>query len=80
MEGRGDLIDEERPSSPRERRLRDLIAGEPSLLPEVGEHPAAVSTEVPIRAGDVDVVVVDADGEITIVECKLARTANHAVW
>lgn len=74
VEGRGEPIGAEAAAaSAKERRLRDLIAGEPSLLPEVGEHPAAVSTEVPIRAGDADVVVVDAEGEITIVECKLAK-------
>jgi hypothetical protein len=71
VEGRGDPIDEESPSPPRERRLRDLIADSPSLL-RVAGRPTAVSTEVGISgAGLADVVVVDADGEITVVECKL---------
>jgi RecB family endonuclease NucS len=82
VEGREDPIDEERPaSSAKERRLRDLIADSPSLLLDDDEHPtaerpAAVSTEVPIRPGDVDVVVVDANGEITIVECKLLKNRD----
>jgi hypothetical protein len=79
VEGRRVSIDDERP--PRERRLRDLIAGSPSLLPDVDERPAAVSTEVRISgAGKADVIVVDAGGEITIVECKLAKNPQMRRW
>lgn len=79
VEGRKDPIDKKRP--PRERRLRDRIADSPSLLPGVDKRPTAVSTEVRIsKAGKADVVVVDAEGEITIVECKLAKNPQMRRW
>jgi len=55
-----------------EGALRDRIFDEPSLLPGF-DKPLAVAKEVPVRrAGSADLVVVDADGEIAIVECKRA--------
>jgi hypothetical protein len=64
-----------------EAKLRDLIAGSPSLLPGVGERPVAVVTELRVPAvGQADVVVVDADGEITIVECKLEKNPEIRRW
>ncbi|MBV9049649.1 MAG: hypothetical protein JOY58_15340 [Solirubrobacterales bacterium] len=52
--------------------LRDLLAETPSLLPGVGERSAAAAKEMPISGrGSADVVIVDASGDITVVECKL---------
>lgn len=69
------------PASAKERRLKRLIADSPSLLPGADERPAAVATEVRMPgAGFADVVVVDAEGEITIVECKLAKNPEMRRW
>lgn len=55
-----------------EAELRDLLAETPSLLPGVNEGPAAAGKEMPISGtGKAVVVVVDASGDITVVECKL---------
>ena len=55
-----------------EAELRDLLAETPSLLPGIDEGLAAASKEMPIPGtGKADVVIVDAGGEITVVECKL---------
>ena len=55
-----------------EAELRDLLAETPSLLPGIDEGPAAAGKEMPIPGtGSADVVIVDASGEITVVECKL---------
>ena len=52
--------------------LRDRIFDEPSLLPGFDE-PLASAKEVPVRrTGGADVIVVDAGGQIAIVECKKA--------
>jgi hypothetical protein len=54
-----------------EAELRDMLAGEPRLLPGVGER-AAAAVEFPVSGvGAVDVVAVDQEGAITLVECKL---------
>ena len=56
-----------------EAELRDLLAETPSLLPGIDEGPTAAGKEMPISGtGKADVVVVDASGDITVVECKLA--------
>lgn len=63
-----------------EKRLRDLIAERPHLLPGV-ERPTAVAKEVRVpRVGAADVVVVDDEGQITIVECKLAANPEIRRW
>lgn len=63
-----------------ERELQRLIADSPSLLPGVDE-PTAVAKEVRASgAGRADVVVVDAQGEITIVECKLFKNPEMHRW
>ena len=56
-----------------EAELRDLLAETPSLLPGIDERPTAAGTEMPLSGtGQADVVIVDASGDITVVECKLA--------
>ena len=55
-----------------EAELRDLLAETPWLLPGIDERPTAAATEMPISGtGKADVVIVEASGEITVVECKL---------
>jgi hypothetical protein len=64
-----------------EAELQSLIAESPSLLPGVEAGVAAVATEVEVPGvGPADVVVVSTDGEITIVECKLAANAEIRRW
>jgi hypothetical protein len=54
-----------------EAELRDLLAETPSLLPGVDEG-AVAGEEMPIScARSADVVIVDATGEIPVVECQL---------
>jgi len=89
VEGREDSVDEKTPElirgevspgwqapppSAKERRLKRWIADSPSLLLGDNNRPTALSTEVQMpTAGSADVIVVDAEGEITIVECKLTK-------
>lgn len=55
-----------------EAELQALIAETPTLLPGIDSARAAAAREVAVgAAGSVDVLVVEADGQITIVECKL---------
>jgi RecB family endonuclease NucS len=56
-----------------EAELRDLLAETPSLLPGIDERPTAAAKEMPISGtGKADVVIVEASGDITVVECKLS--------
>lgn len=96
MEDRGDPVDEESPAliggegspdgqappaSAKERWLKRQIVNSPFLLPGVDERRTAVATEVQMPgAGSADVVVVDAEGEITIVECKLSKNPEMRRW
>lgn len=55
-----------------EDELQGLVADTPTLLPGVGNGPMAVAPEVPLgSAGRVDILIVEASGELTVVECKL---------
>ncbi|QNK83248.1 hypothetical protein [Nakamurella sp. PAMC28650] len=54
-----------------ESDLQKLLAEQPGLLPGVTEGARAV-TEFGTRVGPSDIVVVGVDGDITVVECKLA--------
>ena len=59
-----------------EDALQALLAAHPDLLPGVTGDPA-VCREFQSGVGPADLVVVDAEGSITLVECKLA--ANRQV-
>ena len=60
-----------------EAELQRLIADSPSLLPGVEDGVAAVAREVAVPGvGAADLIVVDREGEITIVECKLAANSE----
>lgn len=58
-----------------ESHLQEVLAGQPSLLPGVSSSPVAVR-ELQTGAGPLDVVVIDAEGQLTLVECKLASNAQ----
>lgn len=75
--GTGDWHEPSTTTYGNEEELQRLIASAPGLLPGVQDGPAAVATEVGVPGvGSADVIVVEADGEITIVECKLAANAE----
>jgi hypothetical protein len=56
-----------------EQKLQNLIVQSPNLLPGTDETSIAVVAEFPIPTGhSIDIVGVDSEGNITLVECKLA--------
>ena len=55
----------------KEAELQRLLAHAPGLIPGVDPERCVVAREVHLGEGYADLVVVDADGVITIVECKL---------
>lgn len=55
--------------------LQQLLFNEPDLIPGI-ESPVAVCTEFPTAAGPIDLIVLNDEGEITIVECKLGSNAE----
>jgi hypothetical protein len=64
----------------KEHELQKRIFDSPSLLPGF-DGPAATAKEVPVRrAGSADVVVVNAEGQIAIVECKRATNPECRRW
>ncbi len=64
----------------RERALQKRILTEPSLLRGF-DGPVAVADEVPIRRpGSADLVMVNAKGQIAIVECKRATNPESRRW
>lgn len=54
-----------------ESDLQGILARHPDLIPGVGEG-ARTCREFQSEAGPADIVVVGADGDVTLVECKLA--------
>lgn len=58
-----------------EAHLQEVLALQPSLVPGVGTNPVAVR-ELQTGSGPLDLVVIDADGGLTLVECKLASNAE----
>lgn len=54
-----------------EAYLQELLAGEPSRVLGVGPQAMAVR-ELSTSGGPIDVCIVDVDGSVTVVECKLA--------
>jgi hypothetical protein len=56
-----------------EDALQELLASSPDLLPgsETG-LPMAVARELHVATGEIDVLGVDVEGEVTLCECKLA--------
>lgn len=54
-----------------EARLEHILASHPSLIPGVSGD-ARIRRQFPTGAGQADLVVVDEDGAVTVVECKLA--------
>lgn len=58
-----------------EADMQTMLAEQPSLIPGVGPH-ALAARELHTGVGPSDVVVVDVDGAVTVVECKLASNVE----
>ena len=58
-----------------EAEMQTMLAEQPSLIPGVS-HRALAAREFHTGVGPSDVVVVDQDGTLTVVECKLASNAE----
>lgn len=56
-----------------EEALEALIAQSPHLLPGLASAEMVVVRQLPLPVGYVDMVGVDANGDLTIVECKLKK-------
>ena len=71
-EGEGDWHEPATTVYGNEQDLQDMLEDSPGLIPGLAE-PAAVAAEVYLRgAGYADLLLVEGDGEMTIVECKLS--------
>ncbi len=58
-----------------EAELQGILRAQPSLIE--GITPGAIAvTELTMSVGRADLVIVDTDGTITVVECKLATDAD----
>jgi hypothetical protein len=55
--------------------LQDLLVADPSLVPGVGDD--AMARELSTEARPVDVCIVHGDGDVTVVECKLASNPER---
>lgn len=58
-----------------EAHLQALLAADPARVPGVAEGAYAVR-ELPTAAGPIDVCIVDSEGRLTVVECKLASNSE----
>lgn len=59
-----------------EAHLQSLLVQDPSRVPGVTREASAVD-ELSTSGGPIDVCIVDADGSITVVECKLASNSER---
>jgi len=59
-----------------EAHLQSILAEHPTWIPGVYEG-ALTATELSTSAGPIDVCVVGRDGELTVVECKLASNSER---
>ncbi len=59
-----------------EAHLQALLVDDPSRVPGVTQEALAVD-ELPTSGGPADVCIVDVDGALTVVECKLASNSER---
>ncbi len=59
-----------------EAHLQSLLVHDPSRVPGVTQEALAVD-ELPTSGGPADVCIVDVDGAVTVVECKLASNSER---
>jgi hypothetical protein len=59
-----------------EAHLQSLLVQDPSRIPGVNRQAVAVD-ELSTSGGPVDVCIVDVDGSLTVVECKLASNSER---
>lgn len=64
-----------------EQDLENLVKESPEVIPGVPAGPAAVVTQLHVPdVGPADVVVIDVEGGITIIECKLQENPEIRRW
>lgn len=64
-----------------EKDLENLVKESPEVIPGVPHGPAAVATQVHVpETGPADVVVIDTEGGITVIECKLRENPEVRRW
>lgn len=61
---------------PKEAQLQRLIWETPHFIPGFSDEGSVVVREFRAGTGSVDVVCVDGDGNVAVVECKLARNSQ----
>lgn len=59
-----------------EAHLKALLLADPGRVPAVSSEAHAV-TELSTGGGPIDVCIVDADGSLTVIECKLASNSER---
>jgi len=59
-----------------EAQLQSVLLHDPSRVPGVSQQATAVD-ELPTSAGPIDICIIDADGSLTVVECKLASNSER---
>lgn len=70
------LVEQDRVVLDSEKRLEDWIAGDLSLL---GEELLLVDRQTRTTGGPLDILAMDADGQLVIVELKRDRTPREVV-
>ncbi len=64
-----------------EKDLENLVKGSPEVIPGIPPGPAAVATQLHVPdTGPADVVVIDTEGGITVIECKLRANPEVRRW
>jgi uncharacterized protein DUF4268 len=64
-----------------EKDLENLVKESPEVIPGIPHGPAAVATQLHVPdTGPADVVVIDTEGGITVIECKLRANPEVRRW
>jgi hypothetical protein len=64
-----------------EKDLENLVKESPEVIPGIPHGPAAVATQLQVPdTGPADVVVIDTEGGITVIECKLRANPEVRRW
>jgi hypothetical protein len=64
-----------------EKDLENLVKESPEVIPGIPHGPAAVATQLHVPdTGPADVVVIDTEGGITVIECKLRENPEVRRW
>jgi Domain of unknown function (DUF4268) len=64
-----------------EKDLENLVKESPEVIPGIPHGPAAVATQLHVPdTGPADVVVIDSEGGVTVIECKLRVNPEMRRW